>query len=246
MQMMNVNPNLNAELMLKLVELKKKTLIKNIIEEENKFDPKYKTELCKKFQNTGHCPYGFKCRFAHGNEELIVKNQGANYKKKPCKTFQEKGYCPYGSRCSFQHDERKFSEVNFSYYYFQLFLFKKFNFFPSINYTITTNGSKLIKGRLPIFESITLNNNNRTYILDYSKDIFDKYNMERRNSSNTKSNNFHYSNEDEKKNCLNNELYLNNILKNNLCQFNKKLNFKLDELLITRPNKENLAENIKF
>ena len=31
--------------------------------------------------------------------------------------------------------------------------------------------------------------------------------MERRNSSNTKSNNFHYSNEDEKKNCLNNELY---------------------------------------
>ena len=80
-------------------------------------------------------------------------------------------------------------------------------------------------------------------MFDYSKDIFDKYNMERSNSSSTKSNT---SNEDEKKNCLNNELYLNNILKNNLCQINKKINFKLDELLVTRPNKENLAENINF
>ena len=75
---MNIIPQLNTELMLKLVEVNKKSLIKNIIEEENKFDPKYKTELCKKFQNTGHCPYGFKCRFAHGKDELITKTQGAN------------------------------------------------------------------------------------------------------------------------------------------------------------------------
>ena len=94
MQMINVNPALNTELMLKLIELKKKTLIKNIIEEENKFDPKYKTELCKKFQNTGHCPYGFKCRFAHGNEELIVKNQGVNYKKSHVKHSKKKGTAP--------------------------------------------------------------------------------------------------------------------------------------------------------
>ena len=53
MQMMQ----LNTELMLKLVEVNKKSLIKNIVEEENKFDLKYKTELCKKFQNKGYCPY---------------------------------------------------------------------------------------------------------------------------------------------------------------------------------------------
>ena len=128
MQMMSLNPSLNAELMLKLVELKKNSIIKNIIEEENKFDPKYKTELCKKFQNTGKCPYGFKCRFAHGIEELIIMSKGLNYKKKPCKTFNEKGYCHYGSRCSFRHDERKFSELCFSYYYLQLFLLKNSNF----------------------------------------------------------------------------------------------------------------------
>ena len=53
-----------------IVEVNKKSLIKNIIEEENKFEPKYKTELCKKLQNKDYCPYGFKCRFANGKEEL--------------------------------------------------------------------------------------------------------------------------------------------------------------------------------
>jgi len=27
--------------------------------------PKYKTEVCKKFSNTGNCPYGNRCRFIH-------------------------------------------------------------------------------------------------------------------------------------------------------------------------------------
>ena len=210
MQMINVNQALNTELMLKLVELKKKTLIKNIIEEENKFDPKYKTELCKKYQSTGHCPYGFKCRFAHGKKELIVKNQGANYKKKPCKTFHEKGYCPYGSRCNFQHDERKFSEVNFSYYYLQLFLFKTFDFFPSVNY-FKSNGSQLINGRLPVFESFTknINNNNILNRYNYPKDTSENYNMRSSNASSTLSNS---SIEEERKKCLNNnELFSNNL-----------------------------------
>ena len=234
MQMINVNPALNTELMLKLIELKKKTLIKNIIEEENKFDPKYKTELCKKFQNTGHCPYGFKCRFAHGNEELIVKNQGANYKKKPCKTFQEKGYCPYGSRCSFQHDERKFSDINLSYYYLQLFLFKKLNIFPTVNYFTSSNGSKLINGRLPIFESITKCNNNGLNRYDFQKDIPENYKMRSIKTSSTKSNT---SNEEERKKCLNKkELFLNNF--NNGCQNIDKLRLRFNEvLLMTKLNK---------
>ena len=34
-------------------------------------DPdRYKTVLCTTWINTGSCPYGLKCRFAHGKEEL--------------------------------------------------------------------------------------------------------------------------------------------------------------------------------
>jgi hypothetical protein len=37
-------------------------------------DPRvYKTELCQKFEETGSCPYGLKCQFAHGNKELRSK-----------------------------------------------------------------------------------------------------------------------------------------------------------------------------
>ena len=200
MQMMNLNPSLNAELMLKLVELKKKSIIKNIIEEENTFDPKYKTELCKKYQNTGKCPYGFKCRFAHGKEELITKAQGVNYKKKPCKTFHEKGYCPYGSRCSFRHDERKFSELCFSYYYLQLFLFKKYNFYPTTNY-LSQKCNKLINGRLPIFESFTQNLNNSINYFESSKDLCEVSDIGRTNSSSSTMS--ITSNEEKKKKSLN-------------------------------------------
>ena len=159
--------------MAKLIEFRKNFSLKNIIEEESKIDTKYKTELCKKFQSTGKCPYGYKCRFAHGKEELISKLQGVNYKKKPCKTFNEKGYCPYGSRCSFRHDERTFSETSFSYFYLQLFLFKIYNFLPSRK-NFYSDRSNLFYRRLPIFESLTQNN------------IFNKAN----NNSNTKGKNF--------------------------------------------------------
>jgi len=33
----------------------------------------YKTELCKKFESSGECPYGPKCQFAHGKRELRDK-----------------------------------------------------------------------------------------------------------------------------------------------------------------------------
>ena len=129
-------------------------LLKKLIEEENKFDPKYKTELCKKFQNTGQCPYGYKCRFAHGEEELVKKSKGLNYKKKPCKTFKEKGYCPYGYRCSFRHNEMTFEETSFSYFYLQLALFKRYNFLPSRK-SFYSSRSNLLNDRLPVFKSFT-------------------------------------------------------------------------------------------
>ena len=37
--------------------------------------PLLKTKLCSKFINTGHCPYGDKCIFAHGTEELRARPQ---------------------------------------------------------------------------------------------------------------------------------------------------------------------------
>ena len=31
---------------------------------------KYKTELCKNFEEKGFCNYWYKCKYAHGVEEL--------------------------------------------------------------------------------------------------------------------------------------------------------------------------------
>ena len=47
-----------------------------------------KLELCRKFTELGHCPYGRKCKFAHGFQELR-KDNSANfrYKTKECFTY---------------------------------------------------------------------------------------------------------------------------------------------------------------
>ena len=118
---------------------------KKIIEEEYKKDPKYKTELCQKFMETGNCPYGFKCRFAHGKNELNSKILNINYKKKPCKRFYKYGFCPYGSRCLFLHNDRKIRNINLPYFYIMTFID-----FISLN------------KRLPVFENFSLefDNNN--------------------------------------------------------------------------------------
>ena len=130
------------------------TLIEKLIKEQNLLQQNYKTELCKKFQSTGYCPYGAKCRFAHRKEELITRIQGPNYKKEKCKSFYEKGFCNYGQRCQFQHDERKFKDVNLSFFYFRLFLSKNFGF-ARTNYNAFKNNSRLCNGRLEVFEALT-------------------------------------------------------------------------------------------
>lgn len=106
-------------------KMKKNAMDKVDYEEEKRKDPKYKTELCKKWVETGFCVYGNKCRFAHGKNELVQRAQGKNYKKKQCKSFQETGFCPYGSRCNFKHDERKLSEIVLPYFYINLFIKKE-------------------------------------------------------------------------------------------------------------------------
>lgn len=64
---------------------------------------KVKTSLCKKWAETNSCPYGFKCQFAHGIEELRCNVDENSYKTKPCIAFFKKGYCQYGNRCNFSH-----------------------------------------------------------------------------------------------------------------------------------------------
>lgn len=139
-------------------------------EEEQKYDPKYKTELCKKFQTTGKCPYGHKCRFAHGKEELISKNCGTNYKKKFCKGFAQKGFCPYGTRCSFIHNEKEFSNTSLSYFYFQTFLFKYTHSPLSFIYS-DINENKIKNKRLEVFSELTMNSLNGIYNINLNNII---------------------------------------------------------------------------
>lgn len=65
---------------------------------------RYKTELCRSFQENGICKYGDKCQFAHGLAELRNMIRHPKYKTELCRTFHAAGYCPYGPRCHFVHD----------------------------------------------------------------------------------------------------------------------------------------------
>eukprot|EP01097_Dermamoeba_algensis_P006426 TRINITY_DN4024_c0_g1_i1.p1 TRINITY_DN4024_c0_g1~~TRINITY_DN4024_c0_g1_i1.p1 ORF type:complete len:254 (-),score=41.28 TRINITY_DN4024_c0_g1_i1:174-935(-) len=65
----------------------------------------YKTELCRSFLETGACRYGWKCQFAHGEDELRPISRHPKYKTEICKTFHTIGTCPYGTRCRFIHRE---------------------------------------------------------------------------------------------------------------------------------------------
>ncbi|WAR20173.1 TISB-like protein [Mya arenaria] len=66
---------------------------------------RYKTELCRPFEESGHCKYADKCQFAHGMHELKQLNRHPKYKTELCRTFHSKGFCPYGPRCNFVHND---------------------------------------------------------------------------------------------------------------------------------------------
>ncbi|XP_018598223.2 mRNA decay activator protein ZFP36L1 [Scleropages formosus] len=65
---------------------------------------RYKTELCRTYEESGTCKYGGKCQFAHGTEELRGLSRHPKYKTEPCRTFHTIGFCPYGARCHFIHN----------------------------------------------------------------------------------------------------------------------------------------------
>jgi hypothetical protein len=91
------------------------------LELEFKKDPKFKTEMCKSWGTKGYCVYGNKCRFAHGRHELFDKSSTNNkYKQKECLSFYQHGFCLYGPRCHFKHNEKSFTDINRSYYFYLL------------------------------------------------------------------------------------------------------------------------------
>lgn len=66
---------------------------------------RYKTELCRPYEEFGVCKYGDKCQFAHGMNELRSLARHPKYKTELCRTFHTSGFCPYGPRCHFVHNQ---------------------------------------------------------------------------------------------------------------------------------------------
>ncbi len=112
MERNNENKKLLAEAKNRRIKLKKNAFDVVDFVKESKSDPKFKTELCKSWVESGFCIYGNKCRFAHGKEEIMEKPiNNQKYKQKACLTFFQYGFCNYGIRCHFKHDERKVNEI---------------------------------------------------------------------------------------------------------------------------------------
>ncbi|XP_022901725.1 protein TIS11 [Onthophagus taurus] len=66
---------------------------------------RYKTELCRPYEEFGVCKYGDKCQFAHGVAELRSLARHPKYKTELCRTYHTVGFCPYGPRCHFVHNQ---------------------------------------------------------------------------------------------------------------------------------------------
>lgn len=77
---------------------------KAALQQVNLTGSRYKTELCRPFQESGTCKYGDRCQFAHGADEIRTLVRHPKYKTELCRTFHSTGFCPYGPRCHFVHN----------------------------------------------------------------------------------------------------------------------------------------------
>ena len=86
---------------------------------------RYKTVLCKNFKANGSCPYGDKCQYAHGEQDLRPINSQAqnmmyamgmnsknqnnmiNYKIIKCKNYEKDKTCKYGIHCTYAHGDEE-------------------------------------------------------------------------------------------------------------------------------------------
>jgi len=78
---------------------------------------KIKTELCLYYTQGWKCPFGSKCNYAHGIDELkytkLIDMERAGlvddvktYRTHPCFSWVSSGCCPFGQRCSCIHDPK--------------------------------------------------------------------------------------------------------------------------------------------
>lgn len=66
---------------------------------------RYKTEICRQWNETGECKYGVDCVFAHGKAELKELERHPKYKTQLCRNYHSKNpTCTYGVRCRYIHD----------------------------------------------------------------------------------------------------------------------------------------------
>ena len=79
----------------------------------------FKTRLCRVFLQSGSCPNGITCSFAHGDSDLRTawpgtggraggpRFPGDNMKTVMCKNWTELGTCSFGEKCTFAHSEEQ-------------------------------------------------------------------------------------------------------------------------------------------
>mmetsp|Transcript_17062 Transcript_17062/g.29512 ORF Transcript_17062/g.29512 Transcript_17062/m.29512 type:complete len:205 (-) Transcript_17062:711-1325(-) len=80
-------------------------------DEGDRRDNRFKTDLCRNFEVYGRCPYGKKCLFAHGEEELRPLRRNPLFKTSPCYWYHKVGICNHGKRCVFAHHLPYFDET---------------------------------------------------------------------------------------------------------------------------------------
>ncbi|XP_033103076.1 thyroid adenoma-associated protein homolog [Anneissia japonica] len=69
---------------------------------------RFKTEICRPYEETGSCKYGDKCQFTHLPRSIQQQPQqqptnSSRYKTELCRPFEENGSCKYGDKCQFAH-----------------------------------------------------------------------------------------------------------------------------------------------
>ena len=67
----------------------------------------YKTKMCRTWLSVGKCPYGDRCTFAHGSEELRPRVLPRYYRTAICDKYARDGWCPYGDDCTYIHSTKK-------------------------------------------------------------------------------------------------------------------------------------------